>query len=586
MEKICIVKKNISSYPSKKYVFRPSVNYPEYLYKEDISLENNPVYEMVRQGLEMMGFDEEKIGTSEWNPMGEIIKPGDCVLIKPNMVLHKNGSGCGTDCLFTHPSLVAAMIDYIVIALQGKGRIIVGDAPLQECVFETLTENSGYRQMIEFYQGKGVDVSLVDFRNVKTYEKDGVHFLQSEEGENGIVVKLNRESAFSDIDEKRMQNLRITNYDPRILQKHHRKDVHEYNVSQYVLEADVIINMPKPKTHWKAGVTIALKNLVGINANKEFLPHHTLGSKEEGGDAYLRENPLLKMANEVLDIKNQLVHDRETDLAIEAEKLYQALHEKGKIQAGEEYWEGSWYGNDTIWRTILDLNRILYYADKTGKMTDKIQRRQFIVGDMVVSGEKEGPLEPTPVYPGVIVMGENPLKFDRTVCSLMGFDYRKIPLLNSEELFDANYPVADRNGASIYSNNKLWHEKSMDEIREEHSLCFQPTLGWTVKLGNRYRDKLYGDLLQNGMPVCIFGAGVNGIYAEEELRGQGIQTALFCDNNSKLWEKEIIGGIKCVSLDNADMDLPFVIAVPAEYVKEIDEQIRVNGGKVFGVMNR
>ena len=43
MEKICIVKKNISSYPSKKYVFRPSVNYPEYLYKEDISLENNPV---------------------------------------------------------------------------------------------------------------------------------------------------------------------------------------------------------------------------------------------------------------------------------------------------------------------------------------------------------------------------------------------------------------------------------------------------------------------------------------------------------------------------------------------------------------
>ena len=153
-------------------------------------------------------------------------------------------------------------------------------------------------------------------------------------------------------------------------------------------------------------------------------------------------------------------------------------------------------------------------------MTDKIQRRQFIVGDMVLSGEKEGPLEPTPVYPGVIVMGENPLKFDRTVCSLMGFDYRKIPLLNSEELFDANYPVADRNGASIYSNNKLWHEKSMDEIREEHSLCFQPTLGWTVKLGNRYRDKLYGDLLQNGMPVCIFGAGANGIYAAEELRRQ------------------------------------------------------------------
>ena len=586
MEKICIVKENISGYPSKEHLFRPSVNYPEYIYKEHISLENNPVYEMVRAGLEMMGLDQERIGTGESNPMGEIVKPGDCVLIKPNLVLHENGSGCGTDCLFTHPSLVAAMIDYIVIALKGKGKIIVGDAPLQECVFETLAEKSGYRQLIDFYREKGVDISLVDFRNVKTYEKDGVHFLQSEEEENGIVVKLNEKSAFSDVDERRIQNLRITNYDPRILQKHHRKDVHEYNVSQYVLEADVIINMPKPKTHRKAGVTIALKNLVGINANKEFLPHHTLGSKEEGGDAYLRENPLLKLANEVLDIKNQLVHDQETDLAVEAEKFYQALHGKGKMQAGEEYWEGSWYGNDTIWRTILDLNRILFYADKTGKMTDRIQRRQFIVGDMIVSGEKEGPLEPTPVYPGVIVMGDDPLKFDRTVCSLMGFDYRKIPLLYSEELFDAHHPVTDRNMVSIQSNNKLWHEKSMDEIREKYSLCFQPTLGWAAKLGNPYRDKLYGDLLRNGTPVCIFGAGANGIYAAEELRRQGIQIAFFCDNNFKLWEKEIMDGIKCMSLAGANMDLPFVIAVPAKNVDEIGKQIRANGGNVFGVINK
>ena len=78
MEKICIVKENISGYPSKEHLFRPSVNYPEYIYKEHISLENNPVYEMVRAGLEMMGLDQERIGTGEWNPMGEIVKPGDC----------------------------------------------------------------------------------------------------------------------------------------------------------------------------------------------------------------------------------------------------------------------------------------------------------------------------------------------------------------------------------------------------------------------------------------------------------------------------------------------------------------------------
>lgn len=32
----------------------------------------------------------------------------------------------------------------------------------------------------------------------------------------------------------------------------------------------------RPKTHRKADVTIFLRNLVGINANKEFLPHHAV----------------------------------------------------------------------------------------------------------------------------------------------------------------------------------------------------------------------------------------------------------------------------------------------------------------------
>ena len=36
--------------------------------------------------------------------------------------------------------------------------------------------------------------------------------------------------------------------------------------------------MPKLKTHKKCGVTISLKNLVGLNTNKNLLPHHSLGT--------------------------------------------------------------------------------------------------------------------------------------------------------------------------------------------------------------------------------------------------------------------------------------------------------------------
>lgn len=586
MNSVCIIKKEIKKYPAKEAAFRPSANYPEYLFPNEISAEENPVYGMVRDGLIRLGLDAGNIGKKGWNPLGHLIKPGDCVLLKPNLVLHKNVSGCGTDCLYTNPSVVAAMADYALIALKGTGRVVIGDAPLQECEFQTLASQSGYGILIDFYKKKGIDIGLVDFRNIKTYEKGGLHYLQEKEGENGVVVSLDDMSAFAGVSEERMRRLRITNYDPRILQRHHHKGKHEYNVSQHVLDADVIINMPKPKTHRKAGVTISLKNLVGINANKEFLPHHTLGSRSEGGDAYLNSSVVLEAANEILDIRNKLIRENEMALAEKVEALYKEAISYGMEQSKERYWEGSWHGNDTIWRTIVDLNRILLYADKTGRMTGSIQRRLFIVGDMVVSGEKEGPLEPVPNYPGAIVMGDDPVKFDRAVCSIMGFDYRDIPTLHNDELLSPDYPLTDGGEVEIISNYDAWNGKSMDEIRERHSLEFQPSFGWMEKLGNRYRERLYGRLIEDGNPVYIFGAGMNGIYAAEELRMQGIKVAAFCDNNPAIWGTEIIDGISCIGLKDADMGRPFVAAVRDAAVEEIAEQVAAHGGEVFGVLNK
>jgi len=38
----------------------------------------------------------------------------------------------------------------------------------------------------------------------------------------------------------------------------------EYLISNTILEADVIINLPKPKTHRRAGIIGAMNNLVEI----------------------------------------------------------------------------------------------------------------------------------------------------------------------------------------------------------------------------------------------------------------------------------------------------------------------------------
>jgi hypothetical protein len=56
--------------------------------------------------------------------------------------------------------------------------------------------------------------------------------------------------------------------------------------------------------------------------------------------------------------------------------------------------EGSWHSNDTIWRTCLDLNRALLYADKAGRMQDVPQREEISIVDAIVAGRAKGRWRP------------------------------------------------------------------------------------------------------------------------------------------------------------------------------------------------
>jgi hypothetical protein len=62
-----------------------------------------------------------------------------------------------------------------------------------------------------------------------------------------------------------------------------------------------------------------------------------------------------------------------------------------RVASRDKYLEGGWYGNDTLCRTILDLNRILLYADSRGEMQREIQRRRLFLTDGIIAGEGEGP---------------------------------------------------------------------------------------------------------------------------------------------------------------------------------------------------
>lgn len=454
-------------------------------------------YQLVKSALEeafcLMGYDVEHVGTSKWNPLGKIIFPGDKVLIKPNMVMHRNNNHRGgVECLFTQSSVVEAVLEYVVRALGSKnGQVIIADAPMQACDFETLIEQSGYRKMVDNFQIKYPDIrfELKDLRGVKSEWKNGFYRYHEDSSIKQTIVKLDKDSEFANLSPARISAMRVTDYDPDILWRHHNEKCHEYAIAQDVLDADVIINMPKPKTHRKAGITCALKNLVGMCVRKEYLPHHTNGEytaedSVHGGDEYKDRNVFRRIEAFLLDWKNRYAQTYRRPL--QAWFLYQCIrvnHRLDQYLTNEKFSEGSWYGNHTISKTITDLNKIAFYADSIGQMKpngNKKQRRYLIVADMIVVGDHEGPLQPSPNPVGVIGVGENPVAFDEVVATLYGAKMEYMHTINqARETAIGKYPLIDEGEIGvIFSNHSGWHGKTWQEIDSKDKLSIVPTEGW------------------------------------------------------------------------------------------------------------
>ena len=91
--------------------------------------------------------------------------------------------------------------------------------------------------------------------------------------------------------------------------------------------------------------------------------------------------------------------------------------------------DGSWEGNQTLWRTILDLDKILFFADKDGEIRDTPQRRYLTLVDGIVAGEGKGPLGATPVEAGLLVGGFDPALVDVAAARAMGLDPEKIVMI-------------------------------------------------------------------------------------------------------------------------------------------------------------
>src|SRR5262249_7084612 len=131
--------------------------------------------EAVRSCFRGAGLDLERYGTSDWNPLEQMIRPGETVLLKPNLVKECHPRDpAGWEYVLTHGSLVRAVADYVWKALDGKGKVIVDDAPQTDSSFAQIVKVLGLDSIRDFYRSQGLDLELLDLRQEEWTSRDGV----------------------------------------------------------------------------------------------------------------------------------------------------------------------------------------------------------------------------------------------------------------------------------------------------------------------------------------------------------------------------------------------------------------------------
>lgn len=470
-----------NGYPHKP-PYSPGRFYPEYPFaSQSLAGEVNHAYNGVRDVMCLLELDIGHYDRENWNPLGQIIRPGNTVVLKPNFVRDFRETQTGhDDCLITHGSVIRAALDFVYIALKGKGRIIIADAPQNDADFNEIRKMAGLDEIQRFYrQYADFNVEIYDLRPEMAKKVDGVivkHEQLPGDPAGYVKVNLDSHSAFCDISNL-CHLLYGAEYNTSELRSHHHDNVHEYLVSKTILEADCVINLAKLKTHKKTGITVSMKNLVGINGNKNWLPHHREGTPAQGGDQFADNGIKHRIEQKTMSCFRHvfpLLGPLKTVVARPLKMIGRNIFGNTNTDTIRS---GNWYGNDTTWRMVTDLNRILMYADKNGQLHDNPIRRIFCIVDGIVGGEGNGPLDPAPKRTAAVIAGKNPVAVDLVCSRLMGFNYQKIPLL--QHVFSAQtLPLTkfDYDGVLCSSTDASYNGPLVEFNGEDWN--FKPHFGW------------------------------------------------------------------------------------------------------------
>ncbi|MFA7419001.1 MAG: DUF362 domain-containing protein [Melioribacteraceae bacterium] len=408
--------------------YNPCEWYPEYKL-EEISIEPNEVYAAVRENFYLLGLDEKNYGKPNWNPLGNIIKPGDTVFVKPNFVDHKHRFTDELWTVITHPSVIRAVCDYVVIALEGKGKILIGDNPHADAKFEIIKEKCHLDVLSNLYNKNELICEIVDLRY---WHVPDLKYYGFKEGRVGLPGDPLNASKITVGKESLLTNrstilFRGTYTDRFETIKQHLFNKHTYVVSNSILSANVYISIPKLKSHAKVGATLNIKGLIGTIAEKNALVHWCIGYPLFGGDEYpspqkFRDYLKLYLQHLFLDLLPSRVYFFLRNFFNKKwiGRLYNRIIDTDYQK--KRMLRGAWEGNETTWRMTVDVfNAVI--KDCTGLRRKKgWQLKTFSVVDGIVGGDTDGPHFPNKVESKVIISGEDFIAVDAVCVRLMDFN--------------------------------------------------------------------------------------------------------------------------------------------------------------------
>lgn len=497
---VSVVKIQGASYPEQA-PFHPSERYPEYPFGRSITKEKNLVYEGVRQSLYLLDYDREHYNTPEWNPLGHIVKPGMKVVIKPNWVRSRHFGNGDVFSVITHPSVLRAVMDYCWIALKGRGSITLADAPQYDCNFQELMQVCKLRELLAFFSHiQGPEIYIHDLRR---YWSPRRHFPSMKRYLSGdpkgvVLVNLGKKSAV--YGKKGLEQVYGAVYHRQETRKHHSGETQEYYIGKTILDADVIINVPKLKVHKKVGVTLSMKNFVGASVNTNLNVHYILGSPSEGGDQF-PDNLFTPMERNLIRIERWMYDHFLAKQSILLEYVHRSiywLHGTCMKPFGitvpkskRVFDAGAWHGNDCAWRFVIDLPRIVTFSDTNGILHNIPQRKIVSLIDGVIAGDNKGPLEPDSKHTGIIITSHNMIAADLVGTRLMGFDYRKLKIFRilQDSYFD--FGVHKPEDIAVKSNVKEYEECFNNDT--SRYLAFKAHPGWqgAIEIDHTENNKIF-----------------------------------------------------------------------------------------------